>query len=67
MEPKLTDAVEVLPGVGPARARALARLGLATVGDLLRYFPRGYEDRREQRTLRQAEGRGPVGVTAMVA
>ena len=32
----LTD----LPGVGPARARALDKLGLSTVADLLAYFPR---------------------------
>ena len=37
----LTD----LPGVGPARARALDKLGLSTVADLLAYFPREYEDR----------------------
>lgn len=34
-------------GVGPARARDLARLGLRTVRDLLYYFPRRHEDRRE--------------------
>ncbi|MEW6546333.1 MAG: ATP-dependent DNA helicase RecG [Bacillota bacterium] len=34
-------------GVGPARARELARLGLRTVEDLLFYFPRRHEDRRE--------------------
>lgn len=34
-------------GVGPVRARDLARLGLRTVGDLLYYFPRRHEDRRE--------------------
>jgi len=33
--------------VGPARARALAAAGLATVGDLLRHLPYRYEDRRE--------------------
>jgi ATP-dependent DNA helicase RecG len=36
-----------LKGVGPARARDLARLGLRTVADLLYYFPRRHEDRRE--------------------
>lgn len=32
-----------LPGVGPARAKALHRLGLATLGDLLRHRPTRYE------------------------
>ena len=43
---RLGDGVERLPGIGPARARSLEKLGLATVEDLLRYFPRDYEDRR---------------------
>lgn len=32
--------------MGPAKAKALTRLGLITVGDLLRHFPRSHEDRR---------------------
>ena len=39
---RLGDGVERLPGIGPARARSLEKLGLATVEDLLRYFPRDY-------------------------
>ncbi|MBN1442767.1 MAG: ATP-dependent DNA helicase RecG [Planctomycetes bacterium] len=38
--------LQFLPGVGPARAELLKRLELATVRDLLRHFPRRYEDRR---------------------
>jgi len=37
--------VQFLKGVGPVRARALARLGIATAGDLLLHAPRGYLDR----------------------
>lgn len=29
---RLGDGVERLPGIGPARARSLEKLGLATVG-----------------------------------
>jgi len=35
--------VETLPGVGPALAKKLAKLGLRTVGDLLEHRPRRYE------------------------
>ncbi|MDH3685084.1 MAG: ATP-dependent DNA helicase RecG [Myxococcales bacterium] len=36
---------EVLPGVGPRRAAALARRGLRTIGDLLFHLPTRYDDR----------------------
>ena len=35
--------MQTLPGVGAAAARKLARLGLATVGDVLAHRPRRYE------------------------
>lgn len=37
-----------LPGIGPAKGRALARLGLERLGDLLEHFPQRYEDRRRE-------------------
>jgi len=43
--------VDTLPGVGPAVRRKLARLGIATVGDLLAHRPRRYETVAEQRTI----------------
>ena len=39
----LDASLEELSGVGPARSRALARLGLRTYGDLLNHFPARYE------------------------
>ncbi|MDR3365018.1 MAG: ATP-dependent DNA helicase RecG [Clostridiales Family XIII bacterium] len=40
------DPVTALPGVGPKRAKTLANLEIETVSDLLRHFPKRYEDRR---------------------
>ena len=41
----LDTPVAELKGVGAARERSLAKLGIATVGDLVRHFPRAYQDR----------------------
>ncbi len=56
-----------LPGIGPAKARALARLGLARLGDVLDHFPQRYEDRRQCWTVCQAPMDQPCCVSAMVA
>lgn len=40
LEAKLT----VLQGVGPRNAESLAKLGMTTLGDMLYYFPRRYDD-----------------------
>ena len=40
------DPVARVPGVGASRAAVYARLGVATVADLLRLAPRRFEDRR---------------------
>ena len=41
----LSSGTDSLGGVGRQRASALKRLGIETVGDLITYFPRAYEDR----------------------
>ena len=38
-------SVQYVKGVGPAKAKLLANLGIFTVEDLLRLFPYRYEDR----------------------
>ncbi|GAB4578419.1 MAG: ATP-dependent DNA helicase RecG [Anaerolineales bacterium] len=40
----LNAPLTVLSGVGPKHAKSLEKLGLATLGDALYYFPRRYED-----------------------
>ena len=61
------DSLRTLPGVGPARAGGLERLGLRTVGDLLDDYPRSYEDRRRSATIASAPADVPVCLTLMVA
>jgi len=40
----LSAPLTVLQGVGPRHAQTLAELGMQTLGDMLYYFPRRYED-----------------------
>ena len=64
---RLTDSLRTLPGVGPARAGSLEKLGLKTVEDMLGYYPRSYEDRRLVATIASAPADVPVCLTLMVA
>ena len=56
-----------LPGIGEARGKKLDKLGLRRAGDLLRYYPRDYEDRRQVWTIRDAPLETKVCVRAMAA
>ena len=67
MAVRLDSPVTEFPGVGQVRAAKLAKLGLGTAGDLLQYFPRDYEDRREVWPIRSAPPEGKVCVEALVA
>jgi len=40
----LNASVTVLPRVGDRRAKTLGRIGIQTLGDMLYYFPRRYDD-----------------------
>lgn len=41
----LKSDIKYLKGVGPKRAASLQKLGISTIGDLVTYYPRAYEDR----------------------
>jgi len=41
---KFSDNIKYIKGVGEARAMAFRSLGVSTVGELLRFYPRAYED-----------------------
>ena len=64
---EVTTPLRDFPGVGDARAKSLERLGLRTAGDLTAYFPRGYEDRREQYTIAAAPLDVPVCIPVLLA
>ena len=63
----LADRLDTLPGIGPARAKGLEKLGLVTVEDLLRDYPRSYEDRRRFSTVAAAPVDIPVCLELLVA
>ena len=65
--PELSTDVRYIKGVGEQRAKALARRGVHTLGDLLNYFPRAYEDRTAVRPIAELALDETACVRAMVA
>ncbi|MFP4407710.1 MAG: ATP-dependent DNA helicase RecG [Spirochaetaceae bacterium] len=53
-------------GIGAARAQALSRLGVTTVGDLMLHLPREYEDRRRIVPIAEAAGTERAVIRATV-
>ena len=47
----LRRAISGLPGVGPAAAKRLAKLGIETAGDLLEHLPFDHRDYEGRRTV----------------
>lgn len=58
--------VQYLKGVGPKLGDVLRRRGVHTVGDLLEWYPRGYEDRRAARSISSLEPGDLVSIQAQV-
>ena len=48
---EILNSVSTLAGVGPATATLLANLNIFTVGDLLQFYPRDYEDRTKRLSI----------------
>ena len=63
---ELSAPLAELPGVGPTRVKALERLDLHTVGDLLTHYPRRYEDRRHFENFPTGGDDKPVCVCGVV-
>lgn len=58
--------IQYLKGVGPKLGALLGKRGISTVGDLLEYYPRAYEDRRAARSISSLEENDIVSLKAYV-
>lgn len=63
---ELNTDVRYIKGIGEQRAKSLAKLGISTLGDLIRFFPRAYEDRSQITEIAQAVPDSVVCIRAMV-
>jgi ATP-dependent DNA helicase RecG len=62
----LSTPVQFLKGVGPARAKIFAELGVKTVGDLLEYFPRDWNFVPEPTKINQMQPNEAVTIFGMI-
>lgn len=58
--------IQTLTGVGEKRAKLFHKLGLFSVGALLRFYPRTYEDWSQPLTIEQAPFGVPCAIRAVV-
>ncbi len=63
---RIDTDIQYLKGVGPKLASVLRRRGIATVGDLIEWYPRAYEDRRAARNIASLEDGQVVSLEASV-
>ncbi len=64
---QLEKDIRYLKGVGETRAKALAKLGINCLRDLINHFPRSYEDRSQVYPIYDAPFDSPVTIKAVVA
>lgn len=58
--------IRSLPGIGPKKAQLFAKLGVETPDDLLRFYPRDYEDRTRLLPIASLEADEPACFIASV-
>ena len=63
----LSTNVQFIRGIGPQKAKALSKLGIETLRDLIAWLPRRYEDRTEFRRIADLTPGEAACVAAMVA
>ena len=63
----LNTDVRGIKGIGEQRAKALGKLGIATLRDLISWFPRKYDDRTQMRRIADLIPGESACVAAMIA
>lgn len=63
---KFETELQYLKGVGPKLGALFSKRGLKTIGDLLSYYPRAYEDRRAARNIGTLQADDLVSLKAQV-
>ncbi len=63
---EINAPVTSVAGVGPSTAGLLAKLNIFTVGQLLKFYPRSYEDRTRRISIAEAEAGGKIHTAALV-
>lgn len=63
---EIKSQVQFIKGVGPKLGDVLLKRGVETVGDLLEWYPRAYEDRRRARSVSSLELDQVVSLRAQV-
>lgn len=63
---QIKNPVSSISGIGPQLTKCLAKLNVFTVGDLLEYFPRDYDDRTERIFLKDFASHQKVHTVAKV-
>ncbi|SHH55162.1 ATP-dependent DNA helicase RecG [Sporobacter termitidis DSM 10068] len=63
----LATDIQYIKGVGEARAKGMAKLGIQTLRDLVSFFPRAYEDRTVIKPISLAVPDETVCIRAMAA
>lgn len=67
INPILSVDVQSVQQVGKVRAQKLGKLGIKTIGDLVTYFPRDYEDRNLEKKVNELEDGDECSVTLQIS
>ena len=63
----LTTDIRYIKGIGEQRAKSLNKLGISTLRDLIAWFPRKYDDRRQAKRIADLIPGESACVAAMIS